>query len=161
MIVSGALARQIIPEIEAWPQVESIYVFCGDQSVHEQWVRKIRKVKGVHTSIEPICKALQIDRENCDRAMISISFNGIDPLFMYTQLLKEALLDIEDDDTESVRELAEYCRLQDDIDEDEIRMVEKEYCDHTPIWCNWNKLTGYINKYGSNLQTKVKDCIFI
>ncbi|CAF1330942.1 unnamed protein product [Rotaria sordida] len=77
---------------------------------------------------------LQIDRENCDRAMISISFNGVDPLFMYTQLLKETLLDIEDDDAKSIKELAEYCRLQDDIDEGEIRMVEKKYSDHTPIW---------------------------
>ncbi|CAF1456955.1 unnamed protein product [Rotaria sordida] len=77
---------------------------------------------------------LQIDRENCDRAMISISFNGVDPLFMYTQLLKETLLDIEDDDAKSIKELAEYCGLQDDIDEGEIRMVEKKYRDHTPIW---------------------------
>ncbi|CAF3008071.1 unnamed protein product [Rotaria sp. Silwood2] len=134
MIVSGSLGQQIIPEIEAWPQLESIYVFCGNQAAHEQWARKIRKVRGVHTSIEPICEALQVDRENCDRAMVPITFNGIDALFMYTPLLKEALLDIEDDDTTSIKELAEYCRLQDDIDEDEIRMVEKEYHQHTPIW---------------------------
>ncbi|CAF5053496.1 unnamed protein product, partial [Rotaria sp. Silwood1] len=66
--------------------------------------------------------------------MISISYNGIDALFMYTQLLKEALLEIEDDDTKSIKELAEYCLLQDDIVESEIRKVEKEYRDHTPIW---------------------------
>ncbi|CAF4049470.1 unnamed protein product, partial [Rotaria sp. Silwood1] len=134
MIVSGSLGRQIVPEIEVWPQLESIYVFCANQSIHEQWTRNIAKVKGVHTSIEPICEALQIDRENCDRAMISISFYGIDALFMYTQLLKEALLDIEDDDAKSIKELVEYCRLQDDIDKCEINMVEKEYRDHTPIW---------------------------
>ncbi|CAF1518456.1 unnamed protein product, partial [Rotaria sordida] len=29
---------------------------------------------------------------------------------------------------------AEYCRLQDDIDEGEITMVEKKYRDHTSIW---------------------------
>ncbi|CAF5157054.1 unnamed protein product, partial [Rotaria sp. Silwood1] len=134
MIVSGVLGRQIVADIEAWPQLESIYVFCDNQAVHEQWARKIPKVKGVHTSIEPICKALQIDRENCDRAVISISFKGIDALFMYTQLLKETLLDIEDDDTKSIKEFSEYCRLQNDIHEGENRNVEKEYRDHTPIW---------------------------
>ncbi|CAF1028530.1 unnamed protein product [Rotaria sordida] len=134
MIVSGSLGQHVIPDIEAWPQLESVYVFCRDQVAHEQWASKISKVKGVHTKIKPICKALQIDRENCDRAMISISFNGIDPLFMYTQLLKETLLDIEDDDAKSIKELAEYCRLQDDIDESKIRKIEKEYRDHTPIW---------------------------
>ncbi|CAF5024011.1 unnamed protein product, partial [Rotaria sp. Silwood1] len=123
-----------IADIEAWPQLESVYVFCRNQAAHEQWANKVPKVKGVYTKIKPICKALQIDRENCDRAMISISFNGRDALFMYTQLLKEALLEIEDDDVKSIKDLVEYCRLQDDIDEGQITKVENEYRDHTPIW---------------------------
>ncbi|CAF5012004.1 unnamed protein product, partial [Rotaria sp. Silwood1] len=134
MIVSGYLGRQIVPEIEALPQLEAIYVFCGNQSVHEQWAKKISKVKGVYTKIEPICQALEIDRQRCDQAMIPISFNGRGALFMYTQLLKEALLEIEDDDVKSIKDLVEYCRLQNDIDEGQIRKVENEYRDHTPIW---------------------------
>ncbi|CAF3513592.1 unnamed protein product [Rotaria sp. Silwood1] len=130
MIVSGSLGRQVIPEIETWPQLESVYVFCGDQLVHEQWASKIHKVKGVYTKIEPICEALQIDRKNCDRAMISMNFNGIDPLFMYTRLLKEALLNMEDDDTNSIKELTEYCDQQGDIDKGEIKKIEREYRDH-------------------------------
>ncbi|CAF4481853.1 unnamed protein product, partial [Rotaria magnacalcarata] len=53
---------------------------------------------------------------------------------MYTQLLKETLLDIEDDDTRSIKELAEYCRLQDDIPEQQIDQIEREYRNHSPIW---------------------------
>ncbi|CAF5032415.1 unnamed protein product, partial [Rotaria sp. Silwood1] len=128
------LGRQIVPEIEALPQLEAIYVFCGNQSVHEQWAKKISKVKGVYTKIEPICQALEIDRQRCDQAMIPISFNGRDALFMYTQLLKEALLEIEDDDKKSIKDLVDYCREQDDISEDQIKLVEREYRDHTPIW---------------------------
>ena len=134
MIVSSAMGRQIIPEIESTPQLESVYVFCGNKSAHKQWASKISKVKGVYTDIKSICKALQIDRENCDRAMISISFKGIDALFMYTQLLKEAILQIEDDDTKSLKELGHYCRLEEDIPEDEIALIEREYRSHTPIW---------------------------
>ncbi|CAF4802947.1 unnamed protein product [Rotaria sp. Silwood1] len=134
MIVAGVLGRQIIPDIEACPQLESIYVFCDNQSINEQWTKTVPKVKGVYTQIEPICEALRIDRENCDRAMISISFNGIDALFMYTQLLKETLLDIEDDDAKSIREFVDYCRLQGDIDENHIDKFEREYRLHTPIW---------------------------
>ncbi|CAF2061088.1 unnamed protein product [Rotaria magnacalcarata] len=66
--------------------------------------------------------------------MISISFNGIDPLFMYTQLFKEALLEIEDDDEKSFKELVEYCRLQGDIDEKIIDRVKREYHSHNLIW---------------------------
>ncbi|CAF4593578.1 unnamed protein product, partial [Rotaria sp. Silwood2] len=134
MIVSGSLGRQIIADIEGWSQLESVYVFCRNQAVHEQWANKIYKVKGVYTKIKPICKALQLDRENCDRAMISVTFNGLDPLFMYTQLLKEALLEIEDDDKKSIKDLADYCCEQDDIPEDQIKQVELEYRKHTPIW---------------------------
>ncbi|CAF4677637.1 unnamed protein product, partial [Rotaria sp. Silwood2] len=53
---------------------------------------------------------------------------------MYTQLLKEALLEIEDDDKKSIKDLADYCREQDDISEDQIKQVELEYRKHTPIW---------------------------
>ncbi|CAF3945486.1 unnamed protein product [Rotaria magnacalcarata] len=66
--------------------------------------------------------------------MISISFNGIDPLFMYTQLFKEALSEIEDDDEKSFKELVEYCRLQGDIDEKIIDGVKREYHSHNLIW---------------------------
>ena len=134
LIVSGSLGWQVVPEIESKPQLEAVYVFCGNKSAHEQWANKITKVKGVYTDIKPICKALQIDRENCDRAMISITFNGVDALFMYTQLLKEAILQIEYDDKKSLKELGHYCRLEEDIPEDEIALLEREYRSHTPIW---------------------------
>ena len=134
MIVSGALGQQVVHEIENKPQLEAIYVFCGNKAAHEQWASKISKVKGVYTDIKPICKALQIDRENCDRAMVSISFNGIDALFMYTQLLKEAILQIEDDDEKSLKELGQYCRQEEDIPKEEIILIEREYRSHTPIW---------------------------
>ena len=134
IIVSGSLGRQVVPDFENMPQVQSIYIFCGNKSFHEEWASKIPKVKGVFTEIEPICKALQIDGQNCDRAMVSISFKGIDALFMYTQLLKEAILQIEDDDAKSLKELGKYCRSQEDIPENQIVKLEKEYRSHTPIW---------------------------
>ncbi|CAF0921464.1 unnamed protein product [Rotaria sordida] len=134
MIVSGSLGQKFVPEMEAMPQLESVYVFCGNQSYHEQWANKVPKIKGVYTKIEPICKALEIDRQRCDQAMISISFNGLDALFMYTQLLKEAVLEIEDDDKKSMKDLVTYCREQKDISEDQIKLIEREYRDHTPIW---------------------------
>ncbi|CAF4992105.1 unnamed protein product [Rotaria sp. Silwood1] len=135
MIVSAALGQHIIPEIQAGPQLDSVYVFCDNRSIHEQWARTISKVKGVYTEIEPICKALQIDCGRCDQGLIPISFRGIDPLFMYTQLLKETFLEIDDgDDDKSVKELIHYCRQQGDIKKDNIDKFEQEYHLHDPIW---------------------------
>ncbi|CAF4995967.1 unnamed protein product, partial [Rotaria sp. Silwood1] len=53
---------------------------------------------------------------------------------MYTQLLKEALLQIEDDDAKSIKELVEYCRLQSDASPTTTEMIEREYRNHTAIW---------------------------
>ncbi|CAF3574976.1 unnamed protein product [Rotaria sp. Silwood1] len=128
------MGQQIVPDIHAMPQLDSIYVLHGNQSVHDQWTKKTSKVKGVYAKIELIYDALKMDRERCDRAMISISFNGIDTLFMYTQSLRETLLETEDDDKRSIREFVEYCRLEDDIHKDEIQKIEQEYDRHTPIW---------------------------
>ena len=134
IIVCGTLGRQVVPDFEDMPQVQFIYIFCGNKAIHEEWASKMLKVKGIFTEIEPICKALQIDGKNCDRAMVSISFKGIDALFMYTQLLKEAILQIEDDDKKSLKQLVDYCRNQEDIPENQIVELETEYRSHTPIW---------------------------
>ncbi|CAF1354616.1 unnamed protein product, partial [Rotaria sp. Silwood1] len=134
MIISGALGQHLIPVIQECPQLVSIYIFCDNQVIHERWAKTMAKIKGVYTQIEPICDALQIDRRNCDQDMISISFNRIDPLFMYTQLLTEALLEIEDDDAKSIKELVEYCRLQDDVSKTTLDKIEREYRNHSPIW---------------------------
>ncbi|CAF4034575.1 unnamed protein product [Rotaria sordida] len=134
MIISGLLGQHVIPEIQACPQLNSVYVFCDNQSIHEQWARKIPKIKGICTQIEPICKALEIDHKHCDRSMISMSFRGIDPLFMYTQLLKEAFLEIEDDDATSIKELVDYCRLHNAASPTILEKLEREYRHHPPIW---------------------------
>ncbi|CAF4642458.1 unnamed protein product, partial [Rotaria sp. Silwood2] len=112
----------------------SIYVLCDNTSTHEKWASTIPKIKGVYKQIELICDAIQIDQMNCDQDMIPISFNHIDPLFMYTQLLKEALLDIEDDDAKSIKELVEYCRLESDASKKTLEKIEEEYRRHSPIW---------------------------
>ncbi|CAF3283897.1 unnamed protein product [Rotaria sp. Silwood2] len=137
-----ALGQCIIPEIQECPQLDSIYVFSDNQSIYEQCTKTIPKVKGAHTGIELIGEVLQINRERCDRAMISISYYGIDPLFRYTQLLKETFLEIEDDDIKSIKELVDYCRLQGDLAESHIDKVEQEYRHQTSIW--WDTAPYFI-----------------
>ncbi|CAF3374829.1 unnamed protein product [Rotaria socialis] len=130
MIISGSLGQYIVPAINAWPQLDSIYVFCREPAFHKQWSKMILKVKGIYNSMKQICEALQIDRDICERSMIPITFCGIDPSFIYVQLLKEALLQIENDDTKSMKEFAEYCRLRDDISKSEIDKIERKYQSH-------------------------------
>ncbi|CAF5117598.1 unnamed protein product, partial [Rotaria sp. Silwood1] len=53
---------------------------------------------------------------------------------MYTQLLKETFLEIEDDDDESVKAFVDYCRLQSDVTKKDVDKIEQEYHNHKPIW---------------------------
>ena len=134
LIVSGSLGRHVVPCIETMSQLESIYVLCDNKVRHEGWASRISKVKGLYTEIEPISEALQIHSKSCDRAMIPITFKGVDALFMYTQLLKEAILQIEDDHEKSIKEFTDYCRDQDSLSLPTIKKITEEYFDHSPIW---------------------------
>ena len=134
LIVSGPLGQHVVPCIEAMSQLESIYVFCNNKVLHEEWVNKIPKVKGLYTETELIYEALQIDSKIYDRAMIPITFNGVDPLFRYTQLLKEAILQIEDDHEKSIKEFADYCLDQGSLNPLTIKKITEDYFNHSPIW---------------------------
>ena len=44
LIVSGRLGRIIVPKIVHQPQIISIYVYCRDKQVNEEWTKRISKV---------------------------------------------------------------------------------------------------------------------
>ena len=66
--------------------------------------------------------------------MIPITFSGVDALFIYTQFLNETILEIEDDDAKRLKEFADYCHSQVDASKANIKKIEEEYWNHTPIW---------------------------
>ena len=141
MLVSGAFSQSIIPIIHDISQLDSIYIFCGNSSKYEQWALEWTKVKGVFTQIEAICDTLKRDTQQCDHDSILISVTSkdldrLEPSFMYTQLLKEILLDMEYDD-KAKTELVEFCREQFHDNPHELQIIdefERDYHAHTPIW---------------------------
>jgi hypothetical protein len=44
LIVSGRLGRQIVPQIHQLRQLSSIYVYCSDKALNEEWARQFTKV---------------------------------------------------------------------------------------------------------------------
>jgi hypothetical protein len=77
IIVSGALGQHLVPNIHAMPQVDAIYIFCGNKSRHEEWTKKWDKIKGVHTEIKPICETLQLTAKQCNEDSIAVSFMAL------------------------------------------------------------------------------------
>ncbi|CAF1246083.1 unnamed protein product [Adineta ricciae] len=147
MIISGDLVEHVVPALHDTPQLDSIFVFCGNQTLNEQWVSTWPKVKGVFTNIELICQSLKKAALRCDQNFIRISLvppndtsatfnqnlNQLDHTFMYTQILKEILLEINNYGTKCVQDLAYYCREQ-SIDSGNIDKFEQEYRLQTPVW---------------------------
>ena len=153
IIVSGSLGQSILPLVHNINQLISIYIFCCDQSKHEHWVTKWPKIKGVYTNIVPVCQELKKVIEQCDRDLIPISIvstnesisttelNQLDQSFMYTQILKEILFDI-DFDKKSIKEFTNYCRKQFINNEKELKIIEqleKKYSKFEPIWWYTNE----------------------
>ena len=155
MIVSGSLGQYIVPHIHDMSKLDSIYIFCGAPSRHEKWTQEWSKVKGVFTQIEPICDSLKEMTKKCKQDCVSLSivkptnvcaqnFDQLDQSFMYTQILKEILLEIEYDE-QSFQDLVAYCRLQyaNNLNElNFIKIFESNYRQYSPIY--WYTHPGFI-----------------
>jgi tetratricopeptide (TPR) repeat protein len=148
MIISGSLGQHIVPRVHNMSQVDSIFIFCDNQKRHEAWTKEWSKIKGVFTEIKPICEALKQASQQCEQNAISISFvatsgdassqnlDRLDPMFMYTKIMKEILLSIKFD-REHFKKFVDYCREVFDGDENALEYIdqlERKYPDKTPIW---------------------------
>jgi hypothetical protein len=101
VVIDASCAEQLIPCVHDLAQVHSIYI-CGSISDDSlEWTRHWGKVKDVwHHDIGLACEALlctiqQPFQNDSDITMTSAL--ALEPSFMYTQLLKNALLDMQYD----------------------------------------------------------------
>jgi Tfp pilus assembly protein PilF len=101
-------------------QVKAIFIFNDRNSSKASWPEKWKKIQGIYTSVHDLCKFLKETAKKSDREFQELCFvasndiknRGLDELdqsFMYTQLIKEILLELEYD-KKCVRELVTYCQ---------------------------------------------------
>ena len=121
LIIDGGLSQQVVPLIHEIPQLNTVYILCNNKVRYEQWAKAWVKVKGVYSDVIPICEHLQQIVEQCNQDSIALSFvtvdegaskqnlNQLESPFMYTQIFKETLLEMEHDE-QSIRDFTAYCR---------------------------------------------------
>ncbi|CAF2614017.1 unnamed protein product [Rotaria sp. Silwood2] len=145
-IVSNSLGQIIVPIIHDLSQVHVIYVFNEINTDLEQtWTNNLRKIEGSFMEISTLCDSIKQKTQEFEQNLTSISIipetssthlNELDPSFMYSQLLKEMILEM-DHDEQSKAQFVQYChdayadnttllRLIDDFDHN--------YYSHSPIW---------------------------
>ena len=156
MIISGALGQYMMPRVHDLSQIDSIFIYCGNKTHHEEWAKKWPKIKGVFTEIQPICNALKEAAHQCEQNAISISIMGasdtlpnksldqLDPSFMYTKIMKEILLTIHFEQ-QHIDEFIQHCHQALDGNPSQLEYVDQlatTYHKKTPIW--WYTLECFL-----------------
>ncbi|CAF0922245.1 unnamed protein product [Adineta steineri] len=145
LVVENTIARQLMPLINDIRQLHGVYIFNDIKTLHEEWTKKWQKVKRVHTNIDDIGQGLQLDIKQYNQDSIAMSFitvnemvstnnlNQLEPAFMYTQIFKEILLDMQHDE-QAVKQFITYCRRYDCVSSTNIDRFEREYHAKLAIW---------------------------
>ena len=78
MIISGALAEQIVPCIHDLAQVEynTSFSVANKNYITNNWSKNWSKIKSVYTAISPICEALNQTAKQCEQDAISHQHDG-------------------------------------------------------------------------------------
>ncbi|CAF0810477.1 unnamed protein product [Adineta steineri] len=146
LVVKDTIAQQIMPFINDIPQLDSVYIFNDIKSLQEEWATKWRKIKSVHTNIDDLCQALKISTKQFNQDSTAMSFltvdemastenlNQLEPTFMYTQIFKDILLDMEHGN-QAIKQFTAYCRHNDCVSPIYIDLFEKEY--HAQLAIRW------------------------
>lgn len=122
------------------------YIFCGTPSAHADWTKQWKKIKLIHNQIERICESLVKDTIQCEydltpTSILSLSdslhqeLNQIDQSFMYSQLLKEILLEMTYD-KEAIDALVDFCRNNYRDNKHELEIIDefvRDYYKYSPV----------------------------
>ena len=145
LIVSDAVGIHFLSRIQGAPYLHSIYILCVKSGVHEHFLKEIRKIRGVFDSILAICSKIKQSIRQRENNLIpfnvipassSVNVNELDPAFMYSQLLKKSMLEIQFDH-DAKREFANFLRTRcadDTVSLMAINTFEEYYDTQTPIW---------------------------
>jgi hypothetical protein len=84
---------------------------------HQQWTQQWTKIKDAYTDTVSICEALQLAVKQCNQDFATTSFvtmteedpsqnlNQLEPSFMYTQIFKEILFEMKQDEMKSLSKI--------------------------------------------------------
>ncbi|CAF2038997.1 unnamed protein product [Rotaria magnacalcarata] len=150
IISSGALGQHLVAGIHNMAQVDAIYIFCGNKARHESWSKDWPKIRGIFTSIKPICESLKKVAHACDHESIPMSFvpkqivtegttasdeqnrNQLSPSYMYSVIFKDIILEINDADSKSMNTLVKFCR--ENISKKERNEFRRNYHQESAVW---------------------------
>ncbi|CAF3302629.1 unnamed protein product [Rotaria socialis] len=165
-VVPDSIDQKTVPLTHDIPHVDSVYILCGGKALDKDWRNECDKVKSVYTEIMSICEALKAVNKQSDQNNISMSFvnvnqdpssqtlDQLEPSFMYTQLFKDILFEI-DHGEQAFQDFIQIWRNKNigKINElNKIAEFERDYRPQSSIW--WYTRDSFIyNTLNRSLRT--------
>ncbi|CAF2110910.1 unnamed protein product [Rotaria magnacalcarata] len=150
LIVSEQLSDSIVPIIHDKSAIQTIYIFCTHTPTCVLFLSKsFLKINHVCRDISSIRKALveNICYVNHNLTPITVlpaasssmpySYNTLNTMFMYCQLLKQTFSEIEYG-VDAIKALVELCKRAYAGNATVLRVIDEFYSDyerHSPVWC--------------------------
>ena len=143
LVIISELGQNLVPCIHSMMQVHTIYIISSNRELDKHWIQQWSKIGDVYTGIESICETLQqsFRQRNQDSTPMSCvqqdaiasptNLDRLEPSFMYTQLFKDALLEMKHDEKER-KDLVTYCREQKAGLLAELKVVDEFERDYRP-----------------------------
>ncbi|CAF3317558.1 unnamed protein product [Rotaria socialis] len=134
-ILSAPIEKVRVRQIHDMPQIYSIYIYRKTITSYEGWKTEFSKIQVIGTDIKSICEALQKTIWQPNQSSTSISFltssddgseqtlEDLDPIFMYTELLKEIILSTQYN-TKNRRDFIEFLRAENRTDANRLKMID-------------------------------------
>ncbi|CAF0834501.1 unnamed protein product [Rotaria sordida] len=105
LVLSDSFGQYVLPQINSIPQLASVYIFSADKIKHENCSSSFKIVHGIYTDITSLCEKIRnyIKLSSNDLQVINtiivddINKNRQEPSFMYVQILKDILVDMQHD----------------------------------------------------------------
>ena len=133
LILSDTFVEKNIVFIHKMSPLIAIYIITKDKSQDEQWIKQYRKIEGIFTNIEPICKKLQHKIHLSENDIIPIEIlNSSTIIIQY--LIKQILLHETDYHEKCKRDFLNFARQQYPNELNIINEFEENYTPSKAIW---------------------------
>ena len=145
IVVSGSLGQQLLLQIKDHSPIQSIYIYCGNKTHHEQWVKAYPQIRGVYTNIKLLCDILGGDIRRLDYSLTCITFipasskfefNASTADFFTLQLIKNIVLE-HSSSVSSQNHLLNYARPFYEHHSSQLALIDRwkeNYSQHAPLW---------------------------
>ena len=156
VVTSNSFTNQILPKIEDLQQTFAVYILSDNDEDEENPlpVDQQSKARGFYRDINEIYQQMQLDINVVSRDLISYvnissNSNTLEPMFIYTHLISEIILDSEETEN-AMKELVQFSRQEYDGNEEELARIEEfenDYQKHRAIW--WFTRQCFLSKVDS------------